>query len=265
MGRLEGKTAIVTGAGGVGNMGQGIARRFAREGARVVVTGRQLAPLQTLADEIGGLPFVCDITNKAAVFEMANFTKERLGRVDIGVNAAGWGLLSPTEETSEADLDKMLGIQFKGPFFFFQAMLSVMGQGGSIIQISSATATIMLEQHAAYMGTKAGIDHVVRTIANEYGYRGIRANSISPGMTNTPMAGDSFAIPEFVAAFEKEYPLGRLGTIKDIAAAAVWLSEDECFMTGQNLQVNGGVTLRRNPRFEEIGASAEGATAHLRD
>lgn len=263
MGRLKGKVAIVMGAGGKDNMGQVIARRLAEEGATVVVTARQAEPVAALATEIGGDHAVCDITDRAAVFALAESVKAKHGSVDVGVNATGWGLLRAFEETSEADLDKILALQFKGPFFFFQAMLSVMGRGGSIIQISSATATIMLENHAAYMGTKAGTDHVLRTVANEFGERGIRANSISPGMTNTPMAGSTFEIPEFVAAFEKEYPLGRIGTCEDIAAAAVWLASDECFMTGQNLQVNGGLTLRRNPSFSEIGPIVAQATQHL--
>ena len=80
-----------------------------------------------------------------------------------------------------------------------------MKDGGSIIQISSATATIMLDNHAAYMGTKAGIDHVIRTIANEFGEKGIRANSISPGLTATPMTSDAMAAPDLEDAF-KEYP-----------------------------------------------------------
>jgi 2-hydroxycyclohexanecarboxyl-CoA dehydrogenase len=263
MGRLDGKVAIVMGAGGNGNMGQVIARRLAAEGAKVVVTARQEEPVAKLAKEIGGEHALCDITDRAAVMALASSVKAKHGSVDIGLNATGWGLLRPFEETNEADLDKIIALQFKGPFFFFQAMLSVMERGGSIIQISSATATIMLENHAAYMGTKAGTDHVLRTVANEFGHRGIRANSISPGMTNTPMAGSTFEIPEFVQAFTKEYPLGRIGTSEDIAAAAVWLASDECFMTGQNLQVNGGLTLRRNPTFAEIGPIVAEATKHL--
>jgi NAD(P)-dependent dehydrogenase (short-subunit alcohol dehydrogenase family) len=113
----------------------------------------------------------------------------------------------------------------------------------------------MLEHHAAYMGTKAGIDHVVRCVANEYGHKGIRVNSISPGVTETPMAGDSLKVPEIRKAFEAGYPLGRIGTIDDIADAALWLASDSCFMTGQNLQVNGGLTLRRNPTMAEMGAA----------
>ncbi|CAD7341314.1 SDR family oxidoreductase [Sphingomonadales bacterium 56] len=261
--RLEGKVALVAGAAGPANMGQKIAERLAQEGCKVVVTGRHEEPLRAIAEQIGGNYILMDITSKADVDAAADFAVKTYGKLDIGVNATGWGLMKPTHETTETDLDKIMGIQFKGPFFFIQAMLRVMGQGGSIIQISSATATIMLENHAAYMGTKAGIDHVIRTVANEYGARGIRANSISPGLTETPMAGDSFSVKELIDAFAKEYPLGRLGTREDIAAAVVWLASDECFMTGQNLQVNGGLTLRRNPILSELGEIAARATAHL--
>jgi NAD(P)-dependent dehydrogenase (short-subunit alcohol dehydrogenase family) len=263
MSKLEGKVALVLGAAGTGNMGQGIARRLTAEGAKVVVTGRHEATLRELAAEIGGAYALCDITSKAEVDAAADMAVAKFGKLDIGVNATGWGLMKSFEETTEADLDKMLGIQFKGPYFFAQAMLRTMKTGGSIIQISSATATIMLENHSAYMGSKAGIDHVLRTVANEYGHRGIRANSISPGLTDTPMAGEAFSFPPFIEAFKKEYPLGRVGTIADIAAAVVWLASDECFMTGQNLQVNGGLTLRRNPMASELGEVIAQATAHL--
>jgi NAD(P)-dependent dehydrogenase (short-subunit alcohol dehydrogenase family) len=113
----------------------------------------------------------------------------------------------------------------------------------------------MLNDHAAYMGSKAGTDHVVRCVAHEFGAVGIRANSISPGLTDTPMTAEAKTVPGLFEAFRAGYPLGRWGTSEDIAAAAVWLASDECFMTGENLQVNGGLTLRRNPTREEIAAS----------
>jgi NAD(P)-dependent dehydrogenase (short-subunit alcohol dehydrogenase family) len=138
---------------------------------------------------------------------------------------------------------------------FCQAMIEAMTQGGSIIQISSATAKIMLENHAAYMGTKAGVDHVIRCVANEFGTRGIRANSISPGLTDTPMNADAKQVPGLFESFVSGYPLGRIGTSEDIAAAAVFLASDECFMTGENLQVNGGLTLRKNPSGAEMEAA----------
>lgn len=263
MPRLQGKTAIVLGAAGRDNMGQEIARRFADEGAKVVVAGRHEDELARFAATLGGTHKVCDITRKADLQALMAHAKDWGGSLDIAVNATGWGLLKPFLETTEAEIDEMMALQFKGPFQFFQAALEVMGRGGSIIQISSATAKIMLNDHAAYMGTKAGTDHVIRCIANEFGERGIRANSLSPGLTDTPMTAQGKAVPGLFDAFVARYPLGRIGTKADIAAAAVWLASDECFMTGENLQVNGGLTLRNNPSAADIGASIARATAAL--
>jgi len=261
MGRLEGKVAVILGAAGKDNMGQVMARRFAKEGAKVVVAGRNLENLEALAAEIDGAAASCDITKKAELEALAAFAKDKYGKINIAVNATGWGLLAPFEETSEEDLIKMMDLQFKGPFQFMQVMVGAMEAPGSLIQISSATATIMLNNHAAYMGTKAGIDHVVRCVALEYGRKGIRANSISPGLTETPMTAQATAVPGLKDAFLREYPLGRIGTSEDIAAAAVWLSSDECFMTGENLHVTGGLLLRRNPMQDEINAAIHAATS----
>lgn len=255
MGRLSGKGALIIGAGTEGNIGQVIARRFIAEGARVVVAGRAMQELERFATEVGAVPFASDITDKASVVSLANFTRETFGHLDIAVNSTGWGLMSPFLKNSTEDLKRICDLQFVGPFQFFQAVIEAMDRGGSLIQITSAVATIMLNNHAAYMGTKAGFDHVMRVIAHEFGSRGIRANSIAPGLTNTPMSARGIAMPGLQEAFLPGYPLGRIGTADDIAASAVWLAEDECFMTGQTLQVNGGLTLRRNPTQDEIEAS----------
>lgn len=267
MGRLAGKVALIVGAASAGNMGQTIARRFHAEGADVVVAGRRLEALQELAVELNGLAVECDITQRDSIFAMADKAWAWKGRLDTGVNATGWGFLKNFLETTEDELDRITALQFVGPFMFYQAMIEAMSRntpsGGSIIQISSATAVIMLNDHAAYMGTKAGSDHVIRCVAHEYGSRGIRANSLSPGLTETPMTARSAAIPGVFEVFAAGYPLGRIGTKEDIAAAAVWLADDECFMTGQNLQVNGGLTLRRNPTREEIQVAAAAGLAQL--
>ena len=252
MHRLAGKTAWILGAAGRDNMGQVIARRFAAEGANVVVGGRNLEELERLAGEINGTAIYCDITSIGDIKDSVSTTIERYGALDIAVNSTGWGLLTPFEDTSEADLEKMMALQFKGPYQFMQCLVGNMSTQASIIQISSATATILVGNHHAYIGTKAGIDHVVRGVADEFGARGIRVNSLSPGLTESPMAADHLAVPGLREAFLKEYPLGRLNTSEDVAAAAVFLGSDECFMTGQNLQINGGLTLRRNPTGGEI-------------
>ncbi|BFM08324.1 SDR family NAD(P)-dependent oxidoreductase [Halioxenophilus aromaticivorans] len=252
-GRLQGKVASIIGAAGKDNMGQVIARRFAAEGAKVVVSGRNEQELQALADEIQGDYVLCDISQKSSINTMVDTILDRHGKLDIALNCTGWGLLVPLTENTEEDLDKIIGLQFKGPFMWLQKVVTAMqSTGGSIIQISSATAKIMLDNHAAYMGTKAGTDHVIRTVANEFGHQGIRANSISPGLTHTPMTSDAMQSKALVEEFRKCYPLERIGTSEDIAAAAVYLASDECFMTGENLQVNGGLCLRRNPRGAEM-------------
>jgi NAD(P)-dependent dehydrogenase (short-subunit alcohol dehydrogenase family) len=265
MGELAGKTALVLGASSENNMGQHIARRFLAEGAKVLVAGRKADVLERFARDAGCIWTVCDLTEEASVVALADAADERLGGIDIAVNSTGWGLLKPFLDTTHDDLLAMTALQYVGPFHFYQAMIRKMarsrgGRGGSIIQISSATATIMLNDHAAYMGTKAGADHVIRCVAHEFGREGIRANSISPGLTDTPMTADARQVPGLFDAFLAGYPLGRIGTSDDIAAAAVWLSRDDCFMTGENLQVNGGLTLRRNPTSDEIAAAVAAAS-----
>ncbi|MGE8134406.1 SDR family oxidoreductase [Novosphingobium subterraneum] len=265
-GRLEGKTAVVLGASSEGNMGQVIARRLIEEGAHVLVSGRKEAVLASFATQTGCAWAPCDITDEASVNALADTASEKLGGIDIAINATGWGLLKPFLEVTRAELDAMSALQLVGPHQFFQAMIRKMakslgGRGGSLMTISSATATIMLNDHAIYMGTKAGTDHIVRCIAHEFGHEGIRANSISPGLTDTPMNAEAKQVPGLFESFRNSYPLGRWGTSEDVAAAVVFLASDECFMTGENLQVNGGLTLRRNPTRDEINAAVAKAMA----
>jgi 2-hydroxycyclohexanecarboxyl-CoA dehydrogenase len=261
MGRLQGKKAVILGASSDGNMGQHIARRFMAEGAEVLVSGRKADVLEAFAKDVGCHWAACDVTKEADVNALALAAVAKMGGVNIGVNATGWGLLKPFLDNSREELEQMTALQFIGPFQFYQAMIRAMTNGGSIIQISSATAKIMLNHHAAYMGCKAGADHVIRCVANEFGERGIRANSISPGVTDTPMTAGAKEVPGLMESFVAGYPLGRIGTSDDIAAAAVFLASDECFMTGENLQVNGGLTLRRNPTAAEMDAAVANAMA----
>ena len=253
--RLSGRKALVIGAATADNMGQAIAQRFHDEGAIVVVAGRDADEGERFARSLGGHFVRCEMRERPSIAAAVRSAKELMGGLDIAVNASGWGLLKPFLETSEEELVAMSELSFTGPFMLFQELIKAMDQGGSIIQISSATARIMVNDHAAYMGAKAGADHVVRCVANEFGNRGIRCNSISPGLTLTPMTAKRAAMPGLVEAYTKSYPLGRVGTREDIAEAAAWLASDACFMTGENLQVNGGLLLRGNPSREDIQRS----------
>jgi len=263
MGRIEGKVAVILGAGGNGNMGQVIARRFAAEGARLIVAGRNESSLKALAAEVQGEYFLCDITRSVDVAGLAAFAVERAGRLDIAINCTGWAPMTKLLDAKEDELDKLCALQFKGVYFFLQSMVATMAAtgGGSIVTMSSASAYALLYNHAAYIATKASGDALVRCFANEFGGKGIRVNAIAPGLTGSPMTAHEMDLPGLQEAFVKEYPLGRIGTADDIANAALWLASAESFMTGQVLQINGGLTLRRNPTPREINASLKAAAA----
>ena len=267
MGRIEGKIAVILGAAGAGNMGQVIARRFAAEGARVVVAGRDSAALAALAAELKGESFTCDITRSKDVAALAREAAARCGRIDVAVNCTGWAPMTKLLEVGEEELDKLCALQFKGVYFFLQSMVAELAAtgGGSVIQMSSASAYALLYNHAAYIATKSAGDALVRCFANEFGAKGVRVNSIAPGLTASPMTAHEMGLPGLQEAFLKEYPLGRIGTADDIANAALWLASGESFLTGQVLQINGGLTLRRNPTPREISASLKAAAANMKN
>jgi NAD(P)-dependent dehydrogenase (short-subunit alcohol dehydrogenase family) len=244
MGKLEGKTAVILGAASPDNMGQVMARAFAKEGARVMVAGRKEGPLQAIASEIGGEYALCDITSHSDNRALADAAVAKLGRVDAAINCTGWGLLKSFTEITEDELAQA-------------------PSGGSLISLSSATTKAVIGNHAAYIGTKTGSEGLIRCVANDYGQYGIKANSISPAFTESPMTTQSFAVPGLVDAFLPRYPLGRLNTSQDVASAAVWLCSDDCFVTGENIQPNGGLTLRGNPQSGDIERSVGAAMAKL--
>lgn len=258
---LSGKIAIVLGAAGAGNMGQAIAKRFAAEGAKVVVAGRHETPLKSLASEIGGSYFISDITQKADLENLVRHTVKTYGGCDVGVNAVGLNLLTPSLDVTEEELDTISSIHFKGAYFFVQAVGGYMKDngGGSLIQVSSATVEAIIENHAAYIATKAASESLMRCFAVELGPFGVKLNTVSPGYTKTPMTTEFGAIPGLEDAFVARYPLGRVGTSEDIADAAVWLAQDGSFISGQTLQINGGLTLRGNPTGADVNASVAAA------
>lgn len=258
-GRLAGRRALVIGAA-PGNLGDAIARLYRAEGAQVAIAGRREEATTGLAADIGALGIAADITVEADLDHLFAQVDQVFGGIDIAVNASGWGLLVPFLQCSRDEIDRMCALQFAGPFQFFQRAVAMMSRegaaGGSLIQISSVTAQIMMDDHAAYMGTKAGFDHVMRCIAHEFGPAGIRANSLAPGgIADTPMSGGGLNLPQVAALYGREIPLGRPGVSAEVADAALWLASDESrFVTGQTIHVSGGQTLRRNPRFAEVAA-----------
>ena len=266
MSQLKGKTAVVLGAASAGNMAQVIAQRFASEGARVLVSGRKKQELIDFSNKIGGTYAICDITDHDQVRQLSEEAQAQLGSVDIAVNATGWGLAKPILDVEDDELDRMVALQFKGVHYFLaefvRTMMSNSTPGGSLINISSATTQALINNYATYIGTKTGSEALVRCVANDYGQHGIRANSISPAFTRTPMTEASFSVPGLADTFVSRTPLGRLNTSDDIAAAALWLASDQAFVSGQNIQVNGGLTLRGNPQAVDIQKAISEASSN---
>jgi len=251
--RFSDKVAVVLGVSNENSIGGAVARRLIGEGASVIVASRTAEKVEAVATRIGAVGEVCEIVDERQVSELADRAIERYGRLDVAVNCAGLALMGYIESTSEEVLRQAVDVHLIGPFFFIKHMARVMENGGAIATMSSVTATLTFENHAAYMAAKAGTDHLVRTAAVEYGRKNIRVNSVSPGFTDTPMTNAMLAIPGFRDAFEREIPLGRLSTIEDLAGATAWVCSDEAFVTGQNLQINGGLSLRRLPTMKELG------------
>lgn len=250
MTRFEKKVAVVLGASERKSMGGVIAARLAAEGAQVVVASRRRGKVDALAADIGAVGTVCDITQEQDVAALAEFAVTRFGHLDIAVNCAGEAVMGYIAKTDEATLRRATDVHFIGPFFFLKHMAEKMRSGGSIVTLSSITATLSFPNHAAYMGAKAGTDHLVRIAATEFGPRGIKVNSVSPAFTETPMTAGFLATPGVREAFEAEIPLGRLNTAEDVAATVLWLCSDEAYLTGENIHPSGGNRLRRLPILE---------------
>jgi NAD(P)-dependent dehydrogenase (short-subunit alcohol dehydrogenase family) len=236
-----GKSALVLGAATRGNMGQAIATRLAGAGAKVMAAGRDTGELARFSVSIDAACRACDVTSRVDLAALMDETKRTLGGLDIAVNATGANLVKPFLEVDANDLARLVAVQFTGTFQFLQAALRAISDGGSIIQISSVSASRLLPDHAVYMATKAAGDVMVRAAAAEFGRRGVRVNAVAPGPTeDTPMAAPVLANESTRARIAAKIPLGRLGTAKDVADAVLWLAGDACFVTGEVLQVNGG-------------------------
>jgi len=252
MGRLEGKVAIILGASDERSMGAATARRFAQEGARLVLAARRKEAVDAIAGSLGALAVRCDITSEAEIAALAKAAVDRYGRLDAAVNYAGISVSESILDSTPEALKASCDVHFVGTVLFMKHMALAMKDGGSIITTSSLTVLAQAPGYAAYAGAKGGADVAVRIAANELGERNIRVNSIAPGFTKSAMTEDHFAVEAVTRAFLKEIPLGRFATVDDVAEVALWLASDEAFVTGQRIDVTAGQSLRRVPLASEF-------------
>ncbi|MEM5314816.1 2-hydroxycyclohexanecarboxyl-CoA dehydrogenase [Paraburkholderia sp. JHI869] len=253
MGKLEGKTVVVTGGGG--GIGGATCRRFAAEGARVAVLDLSLEAALKVAEEIhekGGqaLALRCDITNRAEVETALQQVQAQLGPVDVLVNNAGWDVFRPFTKTEPAQWEKLIAINLTGALHMHHAVLPGMVERkrGRIVNIASDAARVGSSGEAVYAACKGGLVAFSKTIAREHARHGITVNVVCPGPTDTALfaeykegAGNPDKLLE---AFQRSIPLGRIGQPDDLPGAIVFFASDDAnYITGQVLSVSGGLTM----------------------
>jgi meso-butanediol dehydrogenase / (S,S)-butanediol dehydrogenase / diacetyl reductase len=238
MSRLQGKSALVTGGGS--GIGRAICRRFASEGASVVVADVAGDRAEEVAAAVGGRAVQADVTVASDVRRMV----EAAGRVDVLVNNAGGGMANVLLEIEEDEWDHDVALNLKSAFLCSKAVLPGMIErgGGVIVNISSVNG-IAYFANEPYSAAKAGLINLTRSTAARYGPQGVRAVAIAPGTIRTPIWQERVdKKPEIFERLMRWYPLQRVGEPEDIAAAAAFLaSDDASWITGEVLRVDGGL------------------------
>ena len=211
-----------------------------------------LAPPTPLIElEVDGKAVRCDVTNEDEIAALVAATTSAYGRLDVAVNVAGGHASQPIDALISDTLRRIFEINVVGPALFIKHAARAMQAGGSIIIVSSHSAQLTTTGIAPYACTKASVERLVEVAAFEYGSKGIRVNTLSPSMLDTPMSEPALKRPGLRRAYERETPLGRLATADEVAAGALWLASDACFTTGDRIRVGGGIHLRRFPLADE--------------
>lgn len=247
MSRLDGKTALITGA--TTGIGLATAKLFQKEGARVVITGQNQERLNEAAQELGSdaLAIRVDVRSLADIETMVSKIESHFGGIDVLFVNAGIAKLKPMGDINEELIDEIMDINFKGAFLTIQKSVSIIRDPGSIVLNTSVNNQMGMATTNIYAASKAALRSLARTLSTELIERGIRVNAVSPGPVTTPIYG-KLGVPqehldEFAGQLQQEIPMKRFGNPDEIAKAALFLaSEDSSFVLGEELVVDGGWT-----------------------
>jgi glucose 1-dehydrogenase len=249
--RLAGKVAIVTGAGS--GIGQGIAKRLGCEGAKVVIdyvgsdagAEETLKAIQDYAGAGGGEIVRGDVTKMDDVSCLVDEAWKRYGSADILVNNAGMEIRSDFWDTTEEEYDKVMAVNLRGPFFLTQAFVQRLREAkkpGRIINISSVHEDMAFPGFTTYCCSKGGMRMMMRNLTVELGPLGITINNVAPGAIATPINKALLADKPKLDALLRNIPLGRLGTVEDVAQMVAFLASDEAsYVSGATFLVDGGL------------------------
>jgi len=246
--RLDDQVALVTGASM--GIGYGIAKALANAGAKVAVAARSVEALEKLSAEIreaGGeaQAFQMDVSDVSNINTAMAKVQQHFGQLDILVNNAGLGANHPAVDVTEADWDEMMDVNLKGLFFCCQAAGRIMlKQGyGRIINMSSQASVVGIRDHAVYCATKGGVNQLTRVLALEWSEQGVTVNAVGPTFIYTPGTAERLDTPEYLEGVLSRLPIGRVGTITDVAAAVIYLASPAgAMVSGTVLLVDGAWT-----------------------
>jgi len=244
--KLNNKVAVIT--GGSSGIGLAIAKRFAREGAKVAITGRNQKAIDEAIAEIGpnGLGIQGDVSKLDDLARIYQTVADHFGKIDTLIVNAGVYVLAPLANFTEEQFDQVSDINFKGAFFSVQKALPVLKDGASVVLISSTVNGKGIPNHSAYSATKAAVRSLARSFSADLLDRKIRVNTLTPGPVDTPVfasvtgsAEEALAMKEAMGNFT---PVKRVALPEELAAAALYLaSDDSAFMLGAELLLDGGV------------------------
>ena len=241
MSKLNGKIAVVT--GGSSGIGLATAKRFAEEGATVLITGRRQAELDKAVAEIGGKVEAVqgDVTLPADLERLHQAVAAKGGRLDILVANSGISEPAVLEDDSKAHVDRIFGINVGGLVSTVRTLVPLMGEGSAVVLIGSIADVMGNPGYGTYSASKAAVRSYARTWTAELSGRGIRVNTLSPGPIDTPMM--AAASEDIRQKIESRIPMRRMGRPEEVAAAALFLASDESsYIAGAELCIDGGLT-----------------------
>ena len=251
---LEGKVAIVTGAGS--GIGRAIATRFAGAGARVVLVDIADESIDEVAQAITNegaeaVAVHCDVTKQSDVVEHFQRVVDRFGALDVLVNSAGVAHVGNIEQTNEAEFDRLYAVNVKGVYNCLKSAVQAMkGRGGAILNIASVASTVGIPDRFAYSMTKGAVLTMTYSVARDYVEHNIRCNCLAPGRIHTPFVDGFLARSypgrerEMFDQLARTQPIGRMGKPEEVAELALFLCSDRAaFITGSNYAIDGGFVM----------------------
>lgn len=245
------KDQVVFVSGGSRGIGEAIAQGFATRGAKVIISGREQMTIAETAARLSDTsqqtvhPLVCDVANPSSIAETVERSLEQFGRIDTLINVAGINRRKPATEVTEEDYDEILNINLKGAFLLSQRLGASMIERGSgcQINIASLNSDRPLKNVAPYAMSKAALESMTRSLAMEWGPKGVRVNALAPGFILTDLTRQLWSNETMHQWGKENTPLGRLGNSEDMIGTALFLaSKAAAFLTGQTIYVDGGFT-----------------------